>query len=273
MSAVHQTVALYQELEKLTENYVAGEVVLKADLMDIETRLARTLESEAQLGDQQATYKEQLNQLIGRDVLTDFRVQSVFEAAGDIPDLEAARERALRQRPEVRQALLKQAQAEQDLHAKRAEYVPDVAAEFNGMSFVNFGRYFPTQNYSVGLSVSWEPFDWGRKKHEMAEKRRRIAQARNSHQDTLASVLIDVNEKYRQLRHSRSQLRVARLGQEAAIESLRVVKNKYAVENVLLKDVLQGQVTLEQSNSEYQQALASFWTARAEFERALGEDQ
>ncbi len=90
--------------------------------------------------------------------------------------------------------------------------------------------------------------------------------------DAVTTVLLDVNEKYRQLRQSRTQLRVARLAQETAIESLRVSRNKYAVQNVLLKDVLQGQVNLEQSNSEYQQALLSFWNARADFERALGED-
>jgi outer membrane protein TolC len=66
---------------------------------------------------------------------------------------------------------------------------------------------------------------------------------------------------------------VARLSQETAIESLRVAKNRFAVQSALLKDVLQVQVSLEQSNSDYQQALVSFWNARAEFERALGEDQ
>ena len=86
-------------------------------------------------------------------------------------------------------------------------------------------------------------------------------------------MLMDVNDKYRKLRQSRTQLHVARLSQETAMESLRVVKNKYCVQAVLLKDVLQGQVNLEQSNSDYQQALVSFWNARADFERAVGEDQ
>src|SRR5262249_44876185 len=108
---------------------------------------------------------------------------------------------------------------------------------------------------------------------EIEEKRRTIDQAHNSEQDTVNSVLVDVSTKYRQLRQSRSQLQVARLFQETAIESLRVVRNKYAVQAVLLKDVLQGQVNLEQYNSDYQQALLSFWNARADFERALGEEQ
>jgi outer membrane protein TolC len=270
---VRQTVALYQELAKLTENYVAGEVALKADLLEIQARLAKTQDSELALFDQQASAKEQLNRLLGRDVLLSFRVVSILEADGYELDLDAARRRAYEQRPEIRQAQLRQKQAEQDLRAKRAEYIPDVAAEFNSLSLANFGTFLPVQSNSVGVSLSWEPFDWGRKKHEAAEKQRTIAQARNSLDDAKDGVLIDVNERYRDLRRSRSQLRAARLAQEAAIESLRVTRNKYSVEAVLLRDVLQGQVNLEQSNNDYNQALLTFWNARAEFERAIGEDQ
>jgi len=65
---------------------------------------------------------------------------------------------------------------------------------------------------------------------------------------------------------------VASLARDTALESLRVAKNKFAVQAVLLKDVLQGQVSLEQSNSDCHQALLSVWNSRADFERALGEN-
>jgi outer membrane protein TolC len=42
---------------------------------------------------------------------------------------------------------------------------------------------------------------------------------------------------------------------------------------VLLSDVLQSQASLSELNHQYQQALLSFWTAKAEFEKALGEDK
>ena len=273
LRSVRQTQELYLELVKLTENYVAGEVVLKADLLDVQTRLARTDQTALQLRDQMASGKEQLNQLLGRDVLIDFDVQPALEVADDDFSLANARQRALSRRPEVRQAELRQKQAEQDLQAKKAEYIPDVSAEFNAITLLNYGRFLPTQTTSIGISVSWEPFDWGRKKHEIAGKQRTIDQASNARQDAINAVLIDVNEKYRQMRQTQAQLRVARLEQETSIESLRVTKNRYAVKAALLKDVLQGQVGVEQSNSDYQQALVSFWNARAEFERALGEDQ
>jgi outer membrane protein TolC len=40
---------------------------------------------------------------------------------------------------------------------------------------------------------------------------------------------------------------------------------------VLFRDVLQAQATVAETTHQYQQALLAFWTARAEFEKALGE--
>lgn len=273
LRSVRETTALYEEVEKLTANYVLQEVALKGDLLDAQTRVAKTLQAELQLKNQQASAKEQLNQLLGRDVLTEFEVQPVLEASGYEPNLEEARAKAVKDRPEIRQAALRQLQAEQDLLAKKAESIPELSAEFNNITFLNWGRFMPTQTSSIGVSLSWEPFDWGRKKHESLEKSRTVDQARIGQQEAASLVLVDVNDKFRQLQYRRAELKVARLAQQTAVENLRVAKNKFGVQAVLVKDVLQAQVSLEQSNTEYQQALTSFWNARADFERALGEDQ
>jgi len=42
---------------------------------------------------------------------------------------------------------------------------------------------------------------------------------------------------------------------------------------VLLSDVLKSQASLGEATSEYQRALSMFWIAKAEFEKALGEDK
>src|SRR5262249_10793537 len=159
------------------------------ELLDVQARVAKTAQSELVLRDQMASGKEQLNQLLGRDIAADFEVQPILESAGGDLDLAAAREVALRQRPEVKQAKLRKQQATQDWKAKRAEYIPDISAEFNNLTMLNYGSFLPVQNSSIGLSLTWEPFDWGRKKHESAEKRRTIDQAENAEQDAVNAVL------------------------------------------------------------------------------------
>jgi outer membrane protein TolC len=48
--------------------------------------------------------------------------------------------------------------------------------------------------------------------------------------------------------------------------------NRYDQKAALLSDLLQEQSSLTEADSRYQQALANFWTARASFSRAIGEE-
>ena len=188
-------------------------------------------------------------------------------------DLVTARKKALAQRPELQEARLKTLQSEEELRAKKAEYIQDISAEFNSITLLNFSSYLPGGTYSVGVSLSWEPFDWGRKKNEIAEKRDTVAQDKNTESSTERKVIMDIDDKYRQLQQSWSKLRAAKLAQKYALENLRVDKDQYELQATLLKVVFQAQSTLAQANSDYQHGLADYWTARAEFEHALGEDK
>ena len=66
-------------------------------------------------------------------------------------------------------------------------------------------------------------------------------------------------------------LRVARLARETAAERLRVTTERYRVESALLRDVLEAQTALARATQEYEQAVGAFWTARADFEQAIGD--
>lgn len=273
LTVTAETLKLYQELDRITTGYVEQKTALKSDLLQIKTRLAQAEQQQLTQSDDIATRKEKLNQLLGRDVLTEFSVTPVDVPGSSEANIEAARAAALRDRPELRLARLKAEQARQDVRAKRSEYIPDIAAEFNSLSLINFNGFIPVQSNSVGFSLSWEVFDWGRKRHEVAAKQRVVDQSGNTIKDAVAQVTLDVNDKFRKLREALALIRVASLSREAALEALRVTKDRYEFDSSLLKDVLQAQAALQQANDSYQQALLGVWNARAEFERATGEDQ
>jgi outer membrane protein TolC len=52
---------------------------------------------------------------------------------------------------------------------------------------------------------------------------------------------------------------------------LRVQQARYSEQASLLKDVLQVQSAVADANHSYRQALLGYWTAREDFEKALGE--
>ena len=273
LESVREALGFYRELDRVTGTYVTQQVALKADDLEVKTRLAKTETEELTATNQLSTLKEQLNQLIGRDIRTQFTVSPVAETSMIDTDLPAARTRALEQRPEIREARLQVKQAELDKRVKKSEYIPDVSAAFTYASPRNFDTFVPKNFAAVGVAVNWEVFDWGRKKHQLAEKEKTIEQANNNLRDAESNVMIEVGARMRDLQQAAQALRVAKLKQETARENMRVSMNKYKLESALFSDVLQTQATLADVDYQYQQALMAFWTARAEYEKALGADK
>jgi outer membrane protein len=273
LDSLLEAIKSYRELDRVMGDNVAQQVSLKSDSLEVKTRLANAEYEALNLTNQLATGKEQLNNLLGRDVRAEFRVAAVPNVGAYDADLALARSRALDQRPEVREARLKVRQAEVDRRVKKSEYIPDVSVGFSYTTFRNFDDAIPKNSASVGVVMKWEVFDWGRKKRELAEKEKTIGQANNSLRDAENGVLIEVGAKFRELQQTRQALRVAHLKQETAREYMRVSTNKYKEQAALLSDVLQTQATQADADHQYQQALLAFWTARAEYEKAIGVDQ
>jgi outer membrane protein len=272
LESIEETITSYRELDRLTSDQVAQEVKLKSAGLDVKTRLAKAEYEELNLSNELATKKENLNKLLGRNVRTDFRLNPVPDVNGFPADLESARTRALEQRPEIREAKLRIQGAEVDRRIKKSEYIPDVSAGFTYMTFRNFDDFVPKNLASAGVGIAWEVFDWGRKREQLAEKDKAIDQARERLREAEDSVLVDVSQKFRQLQQTRQTFVVVQLAKETARENLRVNTSRYKLTAAYLSDVLQSQSTLAEANYHYQQALLGYWTAQAEFEKALGED-
>ncbi len=244
--------------------------MLAADSLDVKTQLANDEYEAVRLGNALAAQKEQLNQLLGRDLRDAFEVAPAAELALAEFELKAAQTRALEQRGELQEARLKQQQASTARRLKQAEELPEVSLTMG--TFAPLGLEFvPRTITGIGLSLKWEPFDWGRRKRELALASRAIEQTANLAREAETQILLDVNTRFRKLTEARALLRVAQAAQAATTEKLRVATNKFKQESALFRDVLQTQAAVADANHQYQQALLAFLTARADFEKALGE--
>ncbi len=273
LDSTNESIRMYAELDRVTDDYIIKEVVLRSDSLDVKARLAKAEYDASTLEDRLASQKEQLNILLGRDVDTPFRVSAIPEYTRFDADLTAARTRAIERRPEVREARLKAEQAGIDRKMKKAELIPDVSATFTHVTLVNYDSLLPRQVASAGVVVNWEIFDWGRKRSELREKDRALDQADIAVRDATARVTAEVDDKFRTLGQTQRLIRVTRLRVEACREDVRVTTARYKAQVALLKDALEAQTALADADREYEQALLSFWTAKADFEKAMGGDR
>jgi outer membrane protein TolC len=269
LDANEEALTFDRELERVVANDVTQQVALQADLLQVKAQLAQQEYETITLRHSFATTQDQLNRLMGRDVRTEFRVSAVPEIPTLDQDLATLQQLALQQRPELREARLKVTQANYDRQITQSQYTPDVSVGLRYAQPYNVD-VMPDKFISVGVSLTWEPWDWGRKRDEMAEKRQVIEQARKAVQETEAQVLIDVNTHYRRLREAQELLRVTQALQSARREKTRVVMNQYTQKAALLKDVLQERSSLADATHQYKEALLQFATAQAGLEKALG---
>jgi outer membrane protein len=260
-----------EELDRVVRGYVEQELALPADHLAVRTERARVEQSVLGLRNTEATLKERINLLLGRDLATPFAITDEFPAAPESYELGAIVDRAKAARPAVREAALNVERALQDARLTERQRWPDIGVGFSFVRLLNV-EVLPQTFAAAGVVGSWEPFDWGRRGIERAGKARTIEQARLGLQEAEALVTLDVHVRFRAVHEAESALKLAGLTRDTAVERLRVVTDQYAVEAILLKDVLEAQTALARATSEYQQAIAAFWTARADLEEAVGDD-
>src|SRR5205823_3412563 len=82
LETLQQSIELYRELDRVTGEYVAQQVALKSENLEVKTKLAKSEYEALNTSNQLASQKEQLNSVLGRDIRTEFDVSPVVELAG-----------------------------------------------------------------------------------------------------------------------------------------------------------------------------------------------
>ncbi|MGC2398714.1 MAG: TolC family protein [Acidobacteriaceae bacterium] len=271
LEAQEAMVKQYEETLRVATDYLSQRSVLKSDSLEAKAQLAQSRYQMIQLQDTLATQKEQLNELLARDVDVPFRTEPVPPITAQEMDLKTARQNALTQRPEVREAEINTHRADYDRRLSKAKYIPDVGAAVHYLSPINT-QFLPQNIASAGLEMKWDPFDWGGRRDEVKQKEVSLEQSQLQLKETRAQVTLDVDNTFRKLAETRTMLEVAQAGQEAADEKLREVNDQFKHSAVLMRDLLQQEAAVANANHNYEQSLLAFWNAKAAFEKALGEE-
>src|SRR5467141_4256241 len=265
------TVKYLEELLQLTNRRFSQQAALEADRLSVKADVAKATYQLTTIEDMVADRKEALNHLLGRSVQTEFSVEPVPAALPEQEDLSAARAIALEHRPELKLAANRVRQAELETRSERTHYIPDIAIQASYVSPANI-NFLPQNIGSVGALLTWQPWDWGEKRHKVRQAALAEKQAGLSAEDTREQILVDVDSKFRHLREGRSNLAVTEAIRDSEAEKLRNQKEAYSQQSILLSDLLKQQSSLAEAESQYHQAVLAYWSARADFQKTLGEE-
>jgi outer membrane protein TolC len=165
--------------------------------------------------------------------------------------------------------------ADERQSAARAGRLPSVAF-LTGYDYSRPNpRIFPrvdewNQSWDVGVSLTWNAWDAGRVRAEVAEAAS-LAEATRERLAEFDTVLsFEVRQRTLDLESARAQVTAAAEGVRAATEARRVLQERFAAGVATTTDLLDGQVALLQAELDRTRALASARLAAARLDRALG---
>ncbi len=263
--------AYLEELQQLTGRRLQQEAVLKADSLLITAQRTKALYQVTVIQDALADKKEALNHLLGRDLLVEFTVEMVPASLPEESSLQEARKSAIEMRPEIKAETIKKERAALETKIEKTRYIPDVSIQANYLTAPNIS-FLPQNLGGAGVLLTWQPWDWGQKRHNIAQKVDAEKQAQLAIDNVRDQVLQEVNSTFRRLREARELLTAAQAARDAEAEKLRNEMDAYSRQAIVLSDLLQQQSSVASAEDQYRQGLLAFWRARADFERALGEE-
>ena len=263
--------AYLEGLQQLTGRRLQQEAVLKADGLRITAQRTKALYQLTVTEDALADQKEALNRVLGRDLLAEYTVEMVPDSLPEESSLQEARKSAIEMRPEIKAETIKKEQAALETKIEKTRYIPDVSLQANYLTAPNIS-FLPQNVGAVGVLLTWQPWDWGQKRHNIAQKADAEKQAQLSIDNVREQVLQEVDSTFRRLREARELLTAAQAARDAEAEKLRNEMDAYSHQTIVLSDLLQQQSSVASAEDQYRQGLLAFWRARADFERALGEE-
>src|SRR5207302_230075 len=90
---------------------------------------------------------------------------------------------------------------------EKSHYIPDIAIQASYFTPANI-NFLPQNIGAVGALLTWQPWDWGEKRHKVQQAALAEKQAGLSADDSREQILLEVDSNFRRLREARAHLAV-----------------------------------------------------------------
>jgi outer membrane protein len=246
-------------------------VVTDADVLQLDVFLSRAQEQQIRAVSDERIARAQLNQLM-REPLETLFILDRFAAAPAIDqhtDLTALQAEALRNRPDVKLAVLQEQLAGASQSAARAAFLPQASVqagwELNGGAWN--GR---TSSWLVGAVARFNVFNGFADKARLIEAREETIRRAREREKAETAARLDVYIAVARLDAARASEAVGRAAVEQARESQRITRDRYQAGLSDVSSLLRSAEAVVQAETQQTAAQVAVLTETAALERTLG---
>jgi len=161
---------------------------------------------------------------------------------------------------------------EKSLHAVRAakyEYIPDVTI-YAKHAYQNGAAFLEDQIGILGVELSWNIFDWGKRKGEVGQRLAQRSQAEENLSRIDKRIGIEIDKALRKLERSKKMVDVTREALSLSSENVRLSENRLRAGTVTAAKHAEAVATLKKAEMEELQASLTYRLALVEIDQIRG---
>jgi len=276
VESVEQTIAEFESTLDLTKKLKDAGRVLQRDVnkADIAVEQARLELLRAQNAFRSAN--SVLRDVLGLELDAELVLVPTEEVEPFGMTLEQCLAAASVQRPDLRASELRHAAARRGVALARSAYVPSLGAslsyEWQDTDLTEADDANRSSSVIVGLSWSWDVWDWGQRRSAVRGAEAAGRAARLAYDNARNQVAIEVERLWLAVELAARKIEVARKDWDYAKENVRVSRAQYEAGTLLITDLLDDQTQLNDARIAYHVAVYDHAIALADLRRALGEN-
>lgn len=254
------------QLEQANSRFEAG-LGLPADVLRAQTAVTSAVFDLSQAQTNAGLARLNLNNLMGIDPRTPLSLKDNPEQGPTTEKVEELFEQALRNRPELTQAVANLEAGRYGVDAANVSSAPQLNASL--VYGLNSEPFF--NSLSVQLGLNFDLYDGGLQGGRVreAEANREAAQAQLD--GVAQTVLTEVGRAYLNLKTAEQRVQTARQAEASASETLRLSTGRYEGGLGIFLDVLEAQAALLAAQTDRVNAQTQVDVARAALNRAIGQ--
>jgi outer membrane protein TolC len=268
-AAAIQISAAEEGLKENTDGVSTGNL-LEVAVLGQKTNLLQSKYQLSKLENQISDLTGDLNDLTGLPIDTALELEPIStEAESPVLSLAVCRDLAMNHSPDIQAATEAAEKARQGVRIAKADYVPDLGA-FAQYTYQNGVPFLVHNNGSVGLRMSWNVFDWGKRSAAIGEGEARLTQAEENIQRLKRRVTLQVEKSYRNLELAKEMTTTARASLEQARETKRLDADRHLVGVSLASEDWRAQAAEASAQANVLRADLNYLLAKGELDVATG---
>lgn len=264
-----QTVdSLTLHLKNVQAQYEAG-TIAKTDVLRSEVELANAQQNLTKAQNTYDVAMASFNNVIGMPLDSQNIMKDELTYVKYDLSLEESIKLAQEKRPEIAQSQDNIDIAKTGIRIADSGRLPTVAfSANNGLS----GSDFPGENnnWSAGISASWNIFDGGVTKAKVKEAKAGADKVIAGDKQLRDAIKLEVRQTYLGMKEAQARMETSKVAVGKATEDLKASQAKYYAGVGTNMDVIDAQMALTQANTNATQALYDYNVNKAKLEKAVG---